>query len=311
MLLKKGYSVRAFIRPTSYKKHLEALDVELAYGDILNKESLSRALDCVTSVFHAAAVYDLSPNANEENIVKTAVYGTRNLFDVLSMKKDVKKLVYTSSVETVGVSDNKERLLEENNYAEEFPYIYSKAKMQAEKICLELAKRYRIFTVICNPSTVIGKNDYKLTPSNGMLLMYAKFNSFYIDSGQNLVDVEDVAKGHFAAFQSGRNLERYILSGENIEIKHLLLIIRRILNKRSDIFKLNKFILYPVAICSELIFRLLRIEPILTKQKIDKMLDKYNFYDCTKAHRELNYSYRGLETIIPSTLNWLKERHCK
>lgn len=302
--------MRAFIRPTSYRKHIESLEAEIFYGNILDTDSLSCAIRDIDVVFHTAAVYDLSPKADTDLIQRTAIDGTKNLFEMLRGNPKIKKVVYTSSVETIGVSCNKNVLLDESSYAVEFPYPYSYAKCQSEKACLEMAKEYRINTVVCNPSTIIGKDDYKFTPSNRMLLNYSRFLICCFEGGQSLVDVEDVAQGHLTALKYGRNLERYILSGENIEFKQLILIIKRAFRKKVPMLKFGKSTLYPATFFVEGISRLFGIEPIITLKKVKKLINRYNFYDCQKARRELNYSYKGLDIVIPKTLQWLLERYC-
>lgn len=301
--------MRAFIRPTSYRKHIESLETEIFYGNILDTDSFSYAIRDIDMVFHTAAVYDLSPKADVDLTQRTAVDGTKNLFNILRGNPRIKKLVYTSSVETIGVTNDEKVLLNESKYATEFPYPYSYAKDQSEKVCLEMAREYKINTVICNPSTIIGKEDYKLTPSNKMLLNYSRFSVCYVEGGQSLVDVEDVARGHVAALKYGRNLERYILSGENIEFKQLILILRTILKKNFPVLKFNKSVLYPLVFFTEKVSRFLGIEPIITLKKVKKLIGRYNFFDCTKARQELGYSFKNLDAVLPGILTWLIEKY--
>lgn len=304
----KGYQVKAFVRPSSYKNHLLQLPIEICYGDILEIDTLRKAVEGVEAVFHTAAIYELTEEEKDNLIIKTSIEGTRNLYQA-SYEKQVKKIVYTSSVETVGLSYNINKLLSESSFAAEGFYVYSAAKVESERVALKLAKKFDLPTVICNPSTVIGKEDYKLTPSNKMLLNYVKYNLFYVDGGQSLVDVEDVARGHLSALLKGKNMERYILSGENIEVKDLIILIKRILNIKSPLFKLNKFLLYPIAFICEAASRLTINEPFLTRRKVKRAIGSYSYYDCSKAREELSYFPKNLTETLPFTLHWLMERY--
>jgi len=207
-LVSQGYKVKAFIRPTSFRQHLDKLAVEICLGDVLERDSVLRACRGVDVVFHTACIYDLAPNCDSKAIWATAVDGTRNLLDCCAQEK-LKRIVYTSSVETIGVTSDKSVPLTEEDSFVDMPYAYSRAKVEAENLCLELSKRYGLSTVICNPATIIGKDDYKLTPSNAMILTYARFPLFYVDSGQSIVDVQDVAEGHILAYKNECLLEYY------------------------------------------------------------------------------------------------------
>jgi len=308
LLISRGYNVRAFIRHSSFKKHLLQLPLDIRYGDILKIETLRKAMEGVGAVFHTAAVYKLTKEKKDDPIIKTAIEGTKNLYQA-AYENHVKKIIYTSSVETIGLSYDKNKPLNELSYANEGFYTYSIAKIESEKLALELAKKFNLFTVICNPSTVIGKDDYRLTPSNRMLLNYVKYNLFYVDGGQSLVDVEDVAQGHVSALYKGRNLQRYILSGENIEVKDLIISIRSVLNIKGPLLKLNKFFLHPIAFIYEMASVITTKEPFITRRKVGKLIGSYSYYDCSKARHELNYFPKKLIETLSSTLRWLLERY--
>ena len=124
-----------------------------------------------------------------------------------------------------------------------------------------------------------------------------------------MVDVEDVARGHLSALLKGKNMERYILSGENIEVKDLIILIKRILNIKSPLFKLNKFLLYPIAFICEAVSNMTTNEPFLTRRKVKRAIGSYSYYDCSKAREELSYFPKSLTETLPSTLHWLMERY--
>ena len=271
-------------------------------------------MEGVDFVFHAAAVYKLVETGKNEKelendpIIKTAIEGTENVFKVAS-ETGVKKIIYTSSVETVGLTYDRNTLLDETHYSQGDFYFYTIAKIESERVALKLARKYNLPTVVCNPSTIIGKDDYRLTPSNSMLLNIVKFSLFYIDGGQSLVDVEDVARGHLCALSKGRNMERYILSGENIEIKDLSAMIRNIMNVKGPFFMLNKLFLYPAAFVFKVISKITQKPPFITTKKVSKSVGSYSYYDCSKARKELGYSPKKLNETLPLTIGWLVERY--
>ena len=308
--MNSGYKVRAFVRPTSFCEHLRKLPVEIFQGNVLRKDDLHKAVKGTHAVFHAAAVYKLSDEKENDLIIKTAVEGTKNLYEA-AKKSGINKIVYTSSVAAVGSSRDKNRLMNESDFVEKTTHSnsYAIAKIGSEKIALKLAEEYNLFTVICNPSTVIGKEDYKPTPSNGSILKCAGFNFIYVDGGQSFVDVEDVARGHLAAFLRGRNLERYILSGENTEIRDVTVMIRGILGVKGPLFKLNKTLLRVPAFLCETAAKVIKKEPFITVKTVEKGIGNYSYYDHSKAGLELGYAPKGLAETMPGTLRWLMEKH--
>jgi len=142
-----------------------------------------------------------------------------------------------------------------------------------------------------------------------MLLNFARFSPFYVEGGQSLVDVEDVARGHLGALLSGQSNERYILSGENIEIKDLISRIRRYLNIKGPVCKLGKVLLYPAALAFEKMSRITGKEPFLTCAKVDRAVGGHSFFDNNKARTTLGYSPHSLEATLPSTLSWLLKKY--
>ncbi len=313
-LTAEGYQVRAFMRSSSYKDHLSRLGVDIFLGNILDAASLKSALKEVEVVFHTAAIYTLTealdyPQQIQGNpIMRTALEGTKNLYETARERK-IRKIVYTSSVETVGLTYDQRTLLDESHYAQEAFYVYSVAKIEAEKLALDLAHQYALPTVVCNPSTIVGKDDYKPTPSNAMLLQFVKFSPFFVEGGQSLVDVEDVAQGHVNALTKGQEGQRYILSGENIAIRELILLIRKIMHLRGPLIRLNKMSLYPAACVLELWSKLTQQKPFLTRRKVLRSVGSYSYYDCAKARQELGYAPKRLAETLPATLRWLTKRY--
>ena len=243
----------------------------------------------------------------EDPIIQTAVDGTENIYRAAS-ETGIKKIVFTSSVETIGFTDDRKKLLDESFHSNDDFYVYTTAKIQSERAALSLGQTCNVPTVICNPSTIIGKDDYKPTPSNKMLLNLIRFNRFYVEAGQSLVDVEDVATGHLNALKKGRHLERYILSGDNLEIKDLVRLIKKNLNMRGPSIKLNKPSLQVLAYLLGSICNIIGKESLLTRAKVQRVVGSYSFYNHHKAKRELGYAPKKISDSLPSTLNWLTGR---
>ncbi|MBF0274708.1 MAG: NAD-dependent epimerase/dehydratase family protein [Nitrospinae bacterium] len=313
LLLKENHEVCCFVRKTSFIEHLKKLPVEICYGDLFDKDSLHKALGGVTKIFHTGAVFNLSPTDNN-NIVKTAVMGVENLFSVIkeNYPLQIERIVYTSSVETIGVSNNKDKPLNEENYVEDFKHPYCEAKNRAEKLALKLAEENNVELVICNPSTIIGENDFRITPSNQMILSLAS-NVFpiYVDSGQNLVHVEDVAMGHILAMKRGKPSERYILCGENISMKNLIKKIKAITGGITPFIPIPQICLKSIGLLCELEGKLLNKPLRFSRQRAENMVGKYTYYQYNKSAQELGYNPKPLDSFLKETLQWLLSQEKK
>ena len=320
-LVARGHRVRAMVRRSSYIDHLRELDVELRYGDVMDLVSFKEAMVGVDAVFHAAAVYKIAAKdeaAGESKggagtVIDTAVLGTEFLFKA-ARECGVGKVVYTSSVATVGTGKDKAHPLDESSAVGEgggegVSFDYYVAKIESEKLAVKLSKEYSIETIICNPSAIVGGMDFKPTPSNNMLLDMAKKSRFYVAGGQCIVHVEDVAEGHMLALEKGKPGERYILGGDNVELKALFLMIRKALGISGPFIKLPKPLLYAAAIAFEILQKLTGLTPPFTCKKVKKSVGSYNFFDSSKAKRELGYAPKHLPDFLPQTLEWLRERY--
>jgi len=305
---KNEYQTRGMVRKTSYTAHLERLGLEIATGDVLNYDSFERVLDGIEAVIHTAAIYRMTETdragTEDDAIINTAVDGTKNLFRAAG-KQGVQKIVFTSSVAAVGSTRDKTLPLTEKAFANHGLNAYYTAKIESEKLALRLGHERGIHTTICNPATIVGKDDYKLTPSNRMLLDMVRKSRFYVDGGQNLADAEDVARGHLLALKKGKDGTRYILCGDNIEFKTLTLLIRDILNVKGPLIKLNETLLYGAGFTFDMLSKLTGRQPLLSRAKVSRAVGKYTFYDASKARQDLGYTCRPLGETLPETLKWL------
>ena len=221
-LIAAGYSVRALVRSNSDRRNLMGLPVEIVTGDLRDRSSLDRALAGCSSLFHVAAVYKLWVRRREE-IYETNVAGTRNIM-LAAANAGVTRIIYTSSVATLGLTPDGSPA-DENTPASLSDMIghYKRSKFLAEAEVKGLADKEGLPVVIVNPSTPVGSRDIKPTPTGRWILDAVSGRMpAYVDTGLNLVHVDDVAVGHLLAFERGKIGERYILGARNMTLKEIL-----------------------------------------------------------------------------------------
>lgn len=306
-LIERGQSVRALVRPSSDRRNLEGLDVELVEGDLLNPETLKPALQGCKGLFHVAADYRLwAPDPGP--MFKANVEGTRTLM-LAAGESGVERLVYTSSVAVLGSLPG-EGAADEDTPVQFSDMIgpYKQSKFLAEAEVRELIKSEGLPVVIVNPSTPIGPRDIKPTPTGRMIVEAASGRMpAYVDTGLNVVHVDDVADGHLAAFDKGRVGERYILGGENMPLKEILGLIAGITGGKPPLFKIPHNAIMPFAWVAETWARLTGGgEPFATIDGI-KMAKKKMFFSHQKAAKELGYAPRPAEQALSDAVEWFRD----
>ena len=225
-----GFRVRALVRPGSPRFHLDGLDLEFSEGDLRDPASIRRAMAGVRYVFHVAADYRLWARDKRE-IYGANVGGTRNLMQE-ALRAGVERVVHTSSVATLGLkntpADETSPLSEEQGIG-----AYKRSKIAAERLVEAMIARDKLPAVIVNPSTPIGPRDVKPTPT-GRIIVEAALGRIpaFVDTGLNLVHVDDIADGHIAALKQGVIGERYILGGTNVLFADMLADIARLVGRR-------------------------------------------------------------------------------
>ena len=288
-LLKKGHKVKALVRQSSVLDNLKNLDVEIVEGDLKDRDSLRRCLKDCNYLFHVAADYRLWVPKPEE-IYQNNVNGTENLMEE-ALNSQIEKVVYTSSVAVLGkptegdIADEKTPVSVSQMIGH-----YKKSKFIAEEKVKELYKTKKLPVVIVNPAAPVGPRDIKPTPTGKMVLDAAmKKIPAYLDTGLNIVHVEDVAKGHIQAFNKGKLGERYILGGENLTLKEMLEMISILCGNNPPKIMLPRKPLYPIAYLFEIIARLFNLKhPLLTVDMI-RMAEKKMFFSSEKAKKELEW----------------------
>ncbi|MDB5839480.1 MAG: NAD-dependent epimerase/dehydratase [Herminiimonas sp.] len=299
----RGYQLRVLIRPGSPRRNLAGLDAELIEGDIRDQACVGRALEGVRYLFHVAADYRLWAR-NPGEIERNNLEGTGAVMRA-ALSRQVERVVYTSSVATLRVDSQTIAATEDEPLpAHEAIGAYKRSKVLAERMVEQMVVRDRLQAVIVNPSTPIGIQDVRPTPT-GRLLVEAATGKMpaFVDTGLNLVNVEDVALGHLLALERGQIGERYILGGDNITLQHLLGEIAVMTGRRAPTIKLPLWPLYPLARAAEAVAQLTGKEPFMTVDGL-KMSKNRMFFSSAKAERELGYRPGPHLPALRAALDW-------
>lgn len=304
-LLAEGHAVRALARPTSPRRNLDGLDIELAEGDIRDPASLDRALEGVRNLFHVAADYRLwAPDPDD--IVRANVEGTRTVMEA-ARRAGLDKIVYTSSVATLALRQDGVPVDETSPNAPETTIgAYKRSKVLAERLVEDMAAE-GLPVVIVNPSTPIGPRDIKPTPTGRIVVEAAngKMPAF-IDTGLNLVHVDDVARGHLLAWWRGAVGQRYILGGQDVKLGAMLRVIAGIVGRKPPNVQLPRGPLFPLAHAAEFVARYTGKEPFITVDGL-KMARYQMFFSSAKAERDLGYRARPYPEALADAIAWFKD----
>jgi dihydroflavonol-4-reductase len=300
-----GYAIRALVRATSRLDNLEALEIEAVEGDICDAVAIKRAMAGVRYAVHAAADYRLWAR-DPEAIVRTNVEGTRTVMQA-ALSAGVERIVYTSSVATLAVrSDGKAADESEPLTAAAAVGTYKTSKIIAERLVETMTARDALPAVIVNPSTPIGPRDIRPTPTGRIIVAAASGRMpAFVDTGLNLVHVDDVAHGHVAALERGAVGERYILGGENVPLADMLRDIAWLVGRRAPRLKLPRAPLYPLAAAVEMLAALTGREPLLTRDGL-RMSKQRMFYSSAKAERELGFRARPYGEALRDAIVWFR-----
>ncbi|MCG1042102.1 NAD-dependent epimerase/dehydratase family protein [Mycetohabitans sp. B8] len=303
--LARGFRVRALVRVSSPRGNLRDLDIELAEGDMRDAASVERALDQVDVLFHVAADYRLWARDSNE-IMRANADGTRCVMQA-ALRRRVERVVYTSSVATLRVS-GVTGPVDETTPADEASTIgvYKRSKVAAERIVEQMVAQQGLPAVIVNPSTPIGPRDIKPTPTGRMIVEAAtgKIPAF-VDTGLNLVHVDDVAQGHLLAMDRGRIGERYILGGDDVLLREMLAAIARMVGRKPPSLELPRWPLYPIALAAQGIAQWTGREPFVTVDAL-RMSRHHMFFSSAKARRELGYHARPHTDGLRDALDWFR-----
>ncbi|MGH8143057.1 MAG: hopanoid-associated sugar epimerase, partial [Steroidobacteraceae bacterium] len=262
-LLRAGWQVRALVRPTADRRNLVGLALECVPGDLADVASLEPALAGCEGLFHVAAEYRLW-TTEPQRLYQSNVDGTRNLLDA-ARRAGVRRLVYTSSVATLGLREDGSASDESDTAGlADMVGHYKRSKFLAEQWVLQAAQA-GLPVVIVNPSTPVGPGDVKPTPTGRMVLDAASGRMpAYVDTGLNIVHVDDVAEGHLLALHHGRCGERYILGGTDLSLKQILTVIATVAGRRPPRVRLPISLALPLAYAAETCAHIGRFETRIT-----------------------------------------------
>jgi dihydroflavonol-4-reductase len=305
-LSRAGWQVRVLARAGSDRRNLRPLDVEIATGDLLDEASIREALRDCDALFHVAADYRLGA-AHAQGIYRTNVEGTRNTLDAAERMK-VGRVVYTSSVATIGLPADGSPGNEDTAVTlSDMIGHYKRSKFLAEQLVRERAGAGAP-VIIVNPSTPVGPGDLKPTPTGRMVLDAALGRMpAYVDTGLNIVHVDDVAAGHLRALERGRIGERYILGGEDMTLREILVRISTLVGRKPPAVRLPHAVLLPLALAAEGWARLTGTEARATVEGV-RMARKHMYYSSDKAVRELGYSSRIPTAAFEDAIAWFREQ---
>ena len=305
-LLAAGHAVRALIRPTSARANLDGLAVEIVQGDLRDAASLTRAMAGVRFVFHVAADYRLWARRPQE-IVQTNVEGTRALMEA-ALRAGVERVVYTSSVATLkarpdGAPSDETLPLDPASAIGAYKY----SKVVAERLVETMVAERNLPAVVVNPSTPIGPRDVRPTPT-GRIIVEAAAGRMpaYVDTGLNLVHVDDVAAGHLLALAKGRIGARYILGGQDVLLSGMLREIARQVGRSPPRLKLPRQLIFPIAYAAEAVATFSGREPFVTTTGLRLAKDRM-FFTSAKAERELGYGARPYNEAVAEAIAWFRQ----
>ena len=306
VLAEQGADLRLLVRSSSDPKNIQQLNADRVVGDLCDPESIDRAMAGCDVVFHVAADYRLWVR-DPAQMYQANVEGTRTILQA-ARKNRVRRVVYTSSVATMGFTVRNSPVDESSPVSlENMIGHYKRSKYMAEEVAIA-AGRDGIDVVVVNPSTPVGEQDIKPTPTGRIVVDFLKKKfPAYVDTGLNLVDVRECARGHAAAFEKGRSGERYILGGENLTLKQILDKLAAITGLPSPRVRLP----YAVALASGVVDTVvtgvvLRREPRVTLDAV-RMGRKKMFVSSAKAERELGWKAVPVDAALRRAVQWFTE----
>jgi dihydroflavonol-4-reductase len=305
VLAANGADLRLLVRPSSDLRNIERINAERVVGDLRDAGSLEKGMAGCEAVFHVAADYRLWVRDPQE-MFRSNVEGTRAVLQA-AKKNGVRRVVYTSSVATMGFTNNG-HLADESSPVSLQDMIgpYKRSKFMAEEVAIQ-AGREGMSVVVVNPTTPIGEQDIKPTPTGRIVLDFLKRKfPAYVDTGLNLVDATECARGHVAAFEKARPGERYILGGENLTLKQILDKLGEITGLPSPRVKVPYFMALATGVVDEVVTgRILGREPRATIDAV-KMGKKKMFVSSAKAERELGWKTIPVEDALRRAADWFR-----
>ena len=304
VLLSEGYSVKALVRPDSDRRNLTGLDIELWQGDLRDGASLEKGLEGCDTLYHAAADYRLWTR-KPADMYAINVGGTRNILEA-ALKRGLSRVVYTSSVGTLGNPGNGTPGNETTPVTlADMVGHYKKSKFLAEREAESFVER-GVPLVIVNPSTPVGALDIKPTPTGKIIVDFLNRKMpAYLDTGLNIIDVEDCARGHILAAHHGRIGEKYVLGNENLTLRDIFAMLEEIAHLPAPKVRLPYTPILLAAYVNEACSFLTGKEPLIPLAGV-QMARKFMFFDSSKAVRELGLPQRPVVDALRKAVDWFR-----
>lgn len=305
-LLKAGHDVRLLVRPSSDRRNIESLPVEIVEGDLRNHQSLAKSVKGCDYLYHVAADYRLWV-PDPQTMFDINVHGTKALI-IAAANAGLKRIIYTSSVAALGLTADGTPANEDTpSSLENINGHYKRSKYIAEQTVLNLTEQHQLPLVIVNPSAPIGPRDIRPTPTGRIVLdvMHNRMPA-YVNTGLNIAHVDDIAYGHLLACEHGNNGERYILGGNNMTLLEILETLDDIIDQRKKRISLPISVMLPIAWIMEKIAAFTHKEPRATLDSL-RMAKKLMYFTSDKAIRELGYQYRPARLALEDAVKWYQQ----
>jgi dihydroflavonol-4-reductase len=304
LLLEEGYAVRALVRPDSDRRNLDGLDIELFPGDLRNRGHLEKGLAGCDTLYHAAADYRLWAR-RPSDMYETNVGGTRNMLEA-ALACGLSRIVYTSTVGTLGNPGDGAPGNEATPVAlADMVGHYKKSKFLAEREAESFVER-GLPLVIVNPSTPVGALDIKPTPTGKIIIDFLNRRMpAYLDTGLNIIDVEDCAQGHLLAARHGRVGEKYILGNENLTLRAIFAMLEQITGLPAPKVRLPYTPILLAAYVNEACSYLTGREPLIPLAGV-QMAKKFMYFESDKAVRELGLPQRPVIDALRKAVDWFR-----
>jgi dihydroflavonol-4-reductase len=305
-LQSNGVEIKLLIRETSNTSTIRDIDAEKVTGNLQDISSVKNALHDCQNLYHVAADYRLW-SRRPQDLYDNNVIGTKNIM-LAALESGLNRVVYTSSVATIGVTKN-QTVSDESTESKLADMIghYKRSKFLAEKEVDHLVRTEGLPAVIVNPSTPIGPRDIKPTPTGRIILDAMKGRMpAYVNTGLNVAHVDDIAAGHLLAFQYGSIGKRYILGGEDLSLKEILSYVANVSGRKPPRICLPRRLIFPIAYLSEFWAWLTDgAAPQATVEGL-KMAAYQMYFSSGRAQRELNYEYRPATEAIEDAIKWFE-----
>ena len=301
-LAASGASVRGLARASSARTNLADFPGALVEGDARDPAAMARAMAGVRHLHHVAADYRIWARDPEE-IVRNNLASTGTVMDA-ALAAGVERIVYTSSVATLLPGHGRPSDETRPATPEQAVGAYKRSKVVAERLVERMVAERGLPAVIVNPSTPIGPRDARPTPTGRIIVEAASGRMpAFVESGLNLVHVDDVADGHLLAMAKGRIGERYVLGGQDVSLREMLAVVAGLVGRKAPTLRIPTKPLFPLAWVNEQLARMTGKEPFLTRDSL-RMAAHDMYYSSRKAETELGYRARPYREALADAIAW-------